>query len=68
VVRPFPDTPIFTGFDWLVRADAEVFDLEIVGKVSEDLNGTFYRWGLEYQYPPMREAVFVNGEMRNAAR
>jgi carotenoid cleavage dioxygenase len=63
VSHPFPLTPTFAGFDWPVRADADVFDLEIHGQWPKEMDGTFYRCGPEHQYPPFRgDDVFINGD------
>ncbi|MCP5145926.1 MAG: carotenoid oxygenase family protein [Gammaproteobacteria bacterium] len=62
MTHPFPDVPTFSGFDWPVRADADIYDLEIVGEIPRELNGTFYRCGPEHQYPPMRDGVFIDGD------
>lgn len=62
MTHPFPDVPTFQGFDSPVRADAEVFDLEIIGEVPKEIRGAYYRCGPEHQYPPMREGVFIDGD------
>ncbi|MHA6623535.1 carotenoid oxygenase family protein [Pseudonocardia sp. DLS-67] len=59
----FPDVPTFRDFDWPVRADADVYDLEVEGTIPQEINGTFYRCGPEHQYPPMRgDGVFIDGD------
>jgi carotenoid cleavage dioxygenase-like enzyme len=62
MTHPFPEIPTFSDFDWPVRAEAELYDLEIVGELPAELNGAFYRCGPEHQYPPMREGVFIDGD------
>jgi carotenoid cleavage dioxygenase-like enzyme len=62
MTHPFPDLPTFSGFDWPVRADADVFDLEVIGEIPEGLDGTYYRCGPEHQFPPLREGVFIDGD------
>jgi carotenoid cleavage dioxygenase-like enzyme len=49
----FPDTPTFTGFNAPVRVEGEARDLEVEGDLPEGLNGTFYRCGPDFQFPPL---------------
>ena len=48
----FPNHPGFTGFNAPFRSEADVYDLEIDGRLPEDLNGSFYRVQPDFLYPP----------------
>lgn len=39
----FPATPVFAGMNKPSRFEGDIFDLEVTGKIPEDINGTFYR-------------------------
>lgn len=63
MTREFPKVPTFSGFEAPVRADADIFDLEIAGTVPPEIAGTYYRCGPEFQYPPFRNnGVFIDGD------
>ncbi len=52
---PAPDfsaDPMFRGPFPPIRAEIDLSDCEVVGKLPADLTGTFYRVGPEFQYPP----------------
>ncbi|MCP5144113.1 MAG: carotenoid oxygenase family protein [Gammaproteobacteria bacterium] len=44
----FSSIPAFRGF----RAEADVFDCEVIGELPSGLRGTFYRVGPDWLYPP----------------
>ena len=48
----FPGTPTFTGFNAPMRIEADLSDLEIEGELPAGLEGTFYRCGPDFHYPP----------------
>jgi carotenoid cleavage dioxygenase len=59
----FPDTPAFTGFNRPARIEAEILDLEVEGKIPSDLDGTFYRVGPDFHYPPrLGDDININGD------
>jgi carotenoid cleavage dioxygenase len=63
VTRPFPSTPNFTGFNEPSRIEADVMDLEVEGEVPEGLDGTFYRCGPDFRFPPkMADDINHNGD------
>lgn len=39
----FPDTEYFRGFMEPCRFEGEVYDLETIGEIPKEINGTFYR-------------------------
>lgn len=61
---PFPRTPEFTGTLYKpARFEGEVYDLEIEGKVPDEIDGTFFQVAPDPQYPPMLgEDMFFNGD------
>lgn len=64
MAKLFPNTPEFTGALYTpARFEGEVFDLEIDGKVPEEIDGTFFQVAPDPQYPPMLgEDMFFNGD------
>lgn len=58
----FYDIPGFFGPVQSVRFEADIFDLEIVGEVPEELNGTFYRAGPNSFYPTLPDDNIINGD------
>ena len=60
----FPATPTFSGFNTPVRAETELFDLEVTeGAIPADLSGTFYRCGPDPQFPPkLGTDIYLNGD------
>lgn len=50
----YADHPALQGPLEPARFDVDVYDCEIEGKIPKDLNGTFYRVGGEWFYPPKR--------------
>jgi carotenoid cleavage dioxygenase len=45
-----------------IRAELDLADCEVEGKLPADLNGTFYRVGPEFQYPPFMPNIPFDGE------
>lgn len=64
MTRLFPDTPEFTGTLYKpARFEGDIFDLEVDGKVPEEIDGTFFQVAPDPQYPPMLgEDFFFNGD------
>lgn len=59
----FPDTITFSGHDAPSRVEADIYDLEVVGDLPQDLAGTWYRCGPDPQYPPfMGDDIYINGD------
>jgi carotenoid cleavage dioxygenase-like enzyme len=59
----FPKSEHFDGFFAPVRAEADVFDLEVEGTIPTDLDGAFYRIGADNQFAPTREEdIYINGD------
>jgi carotenoid cleavage dioxygenase-like enzyme len=59
----FPDTIAFRGFFAPVRIEADVYDLEVEGRIPADLDGAFYRVAADAQYPPSHENdIYINGD------
>ena len=59
----FPDTPTFTGFNAPVRIEGEIRDLEVEGEIPAGLEGTFYRCGPDFRFPPrLGDDINHNGD------
>lgn len=60
----FPKTEAYTGSAYRpVRFEGQVFDLEIEGKVPDEIHGTFVQVAPDPQYPPMLgDDLFFNGD------
>ncbi|MEU3785944.1 carotenoid oxygenase family protein [Streptomyces sp900129855] len=59
----FPDTPKFSGFFAPSRIEADVYDLEVEGRIPPELNGAYYRNAADTQYPPRFENdTYINGD------
>ncbi|MHC3471093.1 carotenoid oxygenase family protein [Streptomyces sp. 7R007] len=59
----FPDTRHFQGFFAPSRIEADVYDLEVEGRIPPELNGAFYRAAADTQYPPrFANDVYINGD------
>jgi carotenoid cleavage dioxygenase len=46
----FPNRPPGLGMPF--RAEVDIFDCDVDGRIPDDLNGCFYRVGPDFQYPP----------------
>ena len=49
----FTKVPTRVGFFAPERFEADIHDCEVIGKVPKDLNGTFFRVGGDWFYPPL---------------
>jgi carotenoid cleavage dioxygenase-like enzyme len=59
----YPGSIHFDGFFAPMRAEADVFELEVEGTIPADLDGAFYRIGADNQFPPAREDdIYINGD------
>jgi carotenoid cleavage dioxygenase len=60
----FPAIPTYSGFNAPVRAEVDIFDLEVTeGAIPADLAGTFYRCGPDPQFPPkLGTDIYLNGD------
>jgi len=59
----FPATPTFTGFNEPCRIEADVFDLDVEGRLPSELDGTFYRCGPDPCFPPrLGDDININGD------
>ena len=68
MANTFPDTPTYTGFNAPRRIEGEVFDLEVEGELPAELNGSFYRSGPEFRFPPrLGDDININADGRIAA-
>jgi len=56
------DQPLFRGPFAPVRAEIDLTDCEVEGKLPADLAGTFYRVGPDFQYPPKVPNIPFDGE------
>lgn len=53
MMKKFPELPIYTGFNTPSRMEVDIYDLEVEGKIPDNINGAFYRVGPDPQYPPL---------------
>jgi len=59
----FPDDPIYRGFDAPGRVEANVFDLEVDGRIPAELDGTFFRVAPVPNWPPkLGNGLFFDGD------
>ena len=59
----FPDTLVFNGYAAPVRAEVDVYDLEVEGTIPPELNGYFVRNSADHAYAPMfDDDIFLNGD------
>lgn len=59
----FPATPTFTDFDAPVRIECDIYDLEVIGDLPRELEGSWYRCGPDTQYPPhLGDDIYINGD------
>jgi carotenoid cleavage dioxygenase len=58
----FSRDPMFRGPFAPLRAEIDLLDCEVEGKIPHDLDGTFYRVGPDFQYPPKLPNIPFDGE------
>lgn len=59
----FPDSITYNKFFKPVRIEADVYDVEVEGRIPEVLKGCFYRLGADAQYPPfLGQDIYLNGD------
>jgi carotenoid cleavage dioxygenase-like enzyme len=59
----FPKSAAFTGFNEPRRIEADVFDLEIEGRLPRGIHGTFYRCGPDPRFTPrLGDDININGD------
>jgi carotenoid cleavage dioxygenase-like enzyme len=59
----FPQTPEFTGIYRPSRIEADVTNLEVIGALPEQIQGTFFQVSPDHQFPPMLgQDIFFNGD------
>lgn len=59
----FPDLLVYRGYAAPVRIEADVYDLEVVGCIPPELQGTYYRASADPAYPPLLGTdIFLNGD------
>ncbi|EEU36435.1 uncharacterized protein NECHADRAFT_42458 [Fusarium vanettenii 77-13-4] len=59
----FPETQYFAGFMEPCRFEGEVYDLEVIGEIPKEINGTFYRNMPDPQVAPFaRDDIWFNGD------
>ena len=59
----FPDDIVFRGYAAPSRVEGDVHDLEVVGRIPDELNGAFYRNSADHTYPPLLgKDIFLNGD------
>ncbi len=63
MAQRFPDLLIYRGYAAPVRLECDVYDCEVIGRIPESLEGTFYRNSADPQYPPrLGTDIFLNGD------
>ena len=59
----FPETETFQGFNRPSRIEGDVHDLEVTGKIPDDIDGTFFRIQPDHRFAPIYESdVHFNGD------
>ncbi|CAG8981822.1 hypothetical protein HYALB_00013987 [Hymenoscyphus albidus] len=60
----YPDNNVaLQGFNRSQRFEGDIFDLEVTGRIPEDINGTFYRIQPDHRFPPIYENdISFNGD------
>ena len=59
----FPDQLIYRCYSAPVRIEADVYDLEVEGRIPPGLEGAYYRNSADPQYPPLLgKDIFLNGD------
>lgn len=59
----FPDTLVYRGYSAPVRMEADVYDLEVEGRIPDSLQGSYFRACADPQYPPLLGTdIFLNGD------
>lgn len=59
----FPETIFFTGVNAPGRAELDIAELEVVGKVPPEIDGGFYRVAADHQFPPrFADDIPFNGD------
>lgn len=63
MTTPFPDLPVFRGYQAPSRIEADISQLEVLGNLPPELRGSFYRVGPDPQFPPRGpNDIFFNGD------
>ena len=59
----FPDLLVYRGYSAPVRIEADVQDLEVIGRIPPELNGAYVRNSADPTYPPLLGTdIFLNGD------
>lgn len=59
----FPRTETFSGFNQPSRIEGDIHDLEVTGKIPEDIDGTFFRIQPDHRFAPIYESdIHFNGD------
>jgi carotenoid cleavage dioxygenase-like enzyme len=59
----FPDLLVYKGYSAPVRIEADVHDLEVIGNIPPELNGSYFRNSADPTYPPLLGTdIFLNGD------
>lgn len=59
----FPDLLVYRGYSAPARIEADVYDLEVIGRIPAELNGAYYRNSADPCYPPLLGTdIFLNGD------
>jgi carotenoid cleavage dioxygenase-like enzyme len=59
----FPKTEVFHGINKPSRIEGDVFDLEVIGEIPIDIDGTFFRVQPDHRFPPVYEDdIHFNGD------
>ncbi|KAH7137506.1 carotenoid oxygenase [Dactylonectria estremocensis] len=59
----FPESPFFQGPEAPCRFEAEVYNCVVRGKISKEIDGTYYRCIPDWSWAPLYEDdVFINGD------
>jgi carotenoid cleavage dioxygenase-like enzyme len=63
MTTPFPATPDFSGHNAPVRIECDLFDLEVIGTIPDEIHGTWFRSVPDPQFPPMLgDDTYLSGD------
>ncbi len=59
----FPDSPVFNGWFAPSRIEADVYDLQVEGRIPEGLAGAYFKAAADPQFPPMLgKSIYLDGD------
>lgn len=63
MTEPFPAANAFTGHNAPARIECDIFDLEVQGRIPDEISGVWYRSVPDPQYPPrLGDDIYLSGD------